>query len=408
MKYLILGAGPSGLSFANALLKHGISDFLVLEAEDVAGGLCRSEIVDGSPIDIGGGHFLDIRRPAVNHFLFQFMPENEWQMFERNSQILIHGQSIHHPIEANIWEFDLESQIRYLKSIASAGCNTGQKMPQKFTEWITWKLGSKIARDYMIPYNQKMFGTDLDDLGTYWLEKLPDVSFENTLRSCLMKKAYGTQPGHAKFYYPKRYGYGELWKRMADALGNRIQYGKKIRKIDFDNRAVIDENGMVYSSCIIINTIPWSEFQSVVGMPNELKESIQHLKYSSIQIDYQEDSMETDAHWIYIPDINKGYHRILVRHNFCMGSRGYWTETNGGRRGLNNVCSSFRYFNKFAYPLNTMRKPEIMKKLLEWSMAQGVYGLGRWGEHQHYNSDAVVERALSLANKLEMNGKTGL
>ena len=408
MKYLILGAGPSGLSFANALLKHGISDFLVLEAEDVAGGLCRSEIVDGSPIDIGGGHFLDIRRPAVNQFLFQFMPENEWQMFERNSQILIHGQSIHHPFESNIWEFDLESQIRYLKSIASAGCNTGQKMPQKFTEWITWKLGSRIARDYMIPYNQKMFGTDLDDLGTYWLEKLPDVSFENTLRSCLMKKAYGTQPGHAKFYYPKRYGYGELWKRMADALGSKIQYGKKIRKIDFDNRAVIDERGMVYSSCMIINTIPWSEFQSVVGMPNELKESIQHLKYSSIQIDYQEDSMETDAHWIYIPDMNKGYHRILVRHNFCIGSRGYWTETNGGRLGLNNVCSSFHYFNKFAYPLNTRRKPEVMKKLLEWSMAHGVYGLGRWGEHHHYNSDAVVERALSLANKLEMNGKTGL
>ena len=55
----------------------------------------------------------------------------------------------------------------------------------------------------MLPYNEKMFGDDLDALGTYWLEKLPDVSFEDTLRSCLTHKAYGKQPGHANFLYPK-------------------------------------------------------------------------------------------------------------------------------------------------------------------------------------------------------------
>lgn len=44
---------------------------------------------------------------------------------------------------------------------------------------------------------------DLDELGTYWLEKLPNVSFEETLRSCLEHKPYGTLPGHAQFYYPK-------------------------------------------------------------------------------------------------------------------------------------------------------------------------------------------------------------
>lgn len=34
-----------------------------------------------------------------------------------------------------------------------------------------------------------------------------------------------------------------------------------------------------------------------------------------------------------------------------------------------------------------------------------IYGLGRWGEWEHYNSDVVVERAVDLANKLlEGNG----
>lgn len=55
MKYLILGGGPAGLTFANRLKQKGETSFLVLEHEEIAGGLCRSVEVDGSPFDIGGG-----------------------------------------------------------------------------------------------------------------------------------------------------------------------------------------------------------------------------------------------------------------------------------------------------------------------------------------------------------------
>ena len=57
MRYLILGSGPAGLTFANKLLQAGEDSFLVLEREHTAGGLCRSVDVDGSPFDIGGGFF---------------------------------------------------------------------------------------------------------------------------------------------------------------------------------------------------------------------------------------------------------------------------------------------------------------------------------------------------------------
>ena len=60
MKFLILGAGPAGLTFANKLKEAGETDFLVLEKEQEAGGLCRSIWIDGAPLDIGGGHILDV------------------------------------------------------------------------------------------------------------------------------------------------------------------------------------------------------------------------------------------------------------------------------------------------------------------------------------------------------------
>ena len=401
VEYLILGAGAAGLTVANRLKELGVDSFYVLESEKEAGGLCRSVITDGSPIDIGGGHFLDVRRPEVNKFLFQFMPCEEWNIFERDSRIEVMGENINHPMEANIWQMSVDSQIAYLTSIFKAGCNQGEKMPLRFTEWIRWKLGDKIADDYMLPYNSKMFGEALDSLGTYWLDKLPNVSFEETLRSCLEKKAYGKQPGHASFYYPKKYGYGELWRRMAEALSDRLICNKKAEEIDFIKKHVKTQDGSIYQAEKIIVTIPWNSVKVLRGMPEELYKKVRMLKHTGVEIRYHKENMDTKAHWIYYPDPALSYHRILVRSNFCTGSRGYWTETNLTRvKEEEGQISAGSFRNEYAYPLNTIGKQEIMKELLAWTMTRSVYGLGRWGEHEHYNSDRTVELALKMAEDL--------
>ena len=64
VKYLILGAGPSGLTLANALYQKGERSILLLEKENEAGGLCRSKDVDGWALDIGGGRPLGVELGA--------------------------------------------------------------------------------------------------------------------------------------------------------------------------------------------------------------------------------------------------------------------------------------------------------------------------------------------------------
>lgn len=405
VKYLILGAGPAGLTFANRLKELSEDSFLVLEKEQEAGGLCRSVMVDGSPFDIGGGHFLDVRRPAVNTFLFRFMPKEEWKLFERDSRIVIGDQQVGHPLEANIWQLPVDSQVEVLSSIARSGCNSGKQKPGKFKDWIIWKLGDRIAEMYMLPYNRKMFADELDELGTYWLEKLPDVSFEDTLRSCLEHRAYGKQPGHASFYYPEKYGYGELWLRMAAEIASNILYQVDVTGIDLEKKTVTAADGRIWEAEYIITTIPWRSFETIEGMPQEIASSVKKLKSSAIETRYIGEMLDTKAQWLYIPDEKKPYHRILVRHNFCQGSRGYWLETRKERVLLYREEAEFTYMNEYAYPLNTVGKPEIMDRLLGFCRTKGVYGLGRWGEHCHYNSDLVVELALKLAEKMYEESK---
>ena len=400
-KYLILGAGPAGLAFARTLLDRGETSFLVLEKEDEAGGLCRSTMVDGSPLDIGGGHFLDVRRPKVNELLFRFLPKEEWTLFERDSRIEVDHVTIGHPFEANIWQMPLEKQVDYLESIAKAGCNSEVQMPEKFVDWITWKLGDQIAKDYMIPYNKKMFADELNELGTYWLEKLPDVSFKETLLSCLTHKPYGTQPGHAQFYYPKEYGYGEVWLRLADSMKEHMVYQCPVVEMDCETKIVTGGNGETYQAEKIITTIPWTSFQKIDNLPEDLSEGIISLKSSAVEVRYCPDNMDTEAQWIYYPDEKLPYHRILVRHNFCQGSKGYWMETRKERVDMFKPDdSAYRYLNEYAYPLNTIQKPQIMDGLLAFMKEKQIFGLGRWGEHNHYNSDVTVERAMNLAEEL--------
>ncbi len=404
-KYLILGAGPSGLTLGRKLKDNGENDFIILEKESVAGGLCRSEDVDGKPLDIGGGHFLDVRRPAVCEFVFRFMPENEWNVYERDSRIRIHGQEVGHPFEANIWQLPEELQNRYLESIKNAGCNTGEEKPEKFTDWIRWKLGDEIADNYMLPYNSKMFSETLDELGTYWLEKLPNVSYEETLQSCREHRSFGTQPGHARFYYPKEYGYGEPFKRIADNMADHMVYGAAVEELDLENRTVTCSDGEEYCADKIITTIPWDCMQ-LKGVSEEMTEAVQGLKSSAVEIRYVPEDCGTLAHWVYVPDPEVRYHRILCRSNFCTDSDGYWVETVKKRAegyADSDWRDNFAYMNEYAYPLNTIDKPRQINLIIEEAKGKGVIALGRWGEHEHYNSDVIMEKAMALADELINN-----
>ncbi len=399
MKYLILGAGPAGLTMAH-MLKRKNKSFLVIEKEKEAGGLCRSRTVNGYPLDIGGGHFLDTRNQTVTDFLFEFIPKEEWNIFERDSRIFVNGQYVSHPLEANIWQFPKEIQEEYLESIKNAGCNKGEPMPQLFVDWIYWKLGEKIAKDYMIPYNRKIFAEDLNKLGTYWLEKLPNVSYEETLKSCKEKKAFGKQPGHATFYYPAKFGYGELWLRMAEEIKEHILYEKEVKMLDMTMKTITTADGEQYQGDIIINTIPWNSFRIDDLSAEVLQGAIDQLKHNSVEIRYFDDTRENKAQWIYYPQEELPYHRCLLRNNFVPGAGGYWTETRQERTKDFKEEGNYKYLNEYAYPLNTIGKEEAIEKILKYSAAKGIYGLGRWGEHRHYNSDVVVERALKMGKML--------
>lgn len=392
VRFCILGAGPSGLAFAATLARAKCDSFVVLEKEAVAGGLCRSAMVDGSPLDIGGGHFLDLRRTKVLDFLFRYMPRAEWAEFDRVATIRIRSSEVEHPLEGNLWQLPVADQIDFLESIAVAPCNRGEPEPATFAEWIRWKLGSRIADEYMVPYNQKLWSIPLTDLASDWIHKLPSVSFRQTLESCLVRKAGGALPAHGRFLYPRAHGYGEVWTRIAASLGDRFIPNYTLRSIDVDQRMVNDD----FQADVLVSTIPWHTWKTIAPLPAAVTAAVDGLVHTSVDVDYHGDNLPSRAHWIYEPDENLRHHRLLLRHNFCAGSRGHWTEANAKRSG---AATGPRFHNPYAYPVSTVGKEARLATILDWASAHAIVGLGRWGTWEHINSDVAVEQAMASAER---------
>lgn len=392
VRYVILGAGPSGLSFAHALRSMGEESFLLLEKEIEPGGLCRSADVDGKPLDIGGGHFLDERRTEVLDFLFQFMPASEWNRFSRIARIRVRDTEIDHPIEANLWQLSTEDQLDFIESVAKAGSVAGTPMPEPFSEWIDWKLGGLIAGEYMKPYNQKLWSCDLSELSTYWLHKLPSVCFREVVESCLRKKACGTLPAHGTFLYPKSFGYGEVWKRMGNLLGDRLRCGSEFTELNIKDKIV--NSAIQYE--LLVSTVPWPCWIGRTQLPPEVVNAIRILRHAAIRVGYHPENIASDAHWIYEPAERLAHHRLLLRHNFCQGAKGHWTETNLSRVRDANTGSWF-HDNPYAYPASTVGKPAAMQTIANWATQHQITLLGRWGKWEHMNSDVAVAEALEAA-----------
>jgi len=180
---------------------------------------------------------------------------------------------------------------------------------------------------------------------------------------------------------------------MADSLGDHFVTNCRVDKIDLVNRVVNGE----YKYDELITTIPWTNWRAWSVLPAEIDRAVGRLLYTSVNVDYCAENEATDSHWTYEPSEEISYHRILFRHNFCPGARGYWTETNARRA---RSSGQFHQHNEFAYPVNSIGKPDAMATIYRWAVANHILALGRWGTWEHMNSDVAVDLAMRAADTL--------
>lgn len=410
--YIILGAGITGLTLLKKLKEKGYNNILGLEAEKEAGGLCRTFYVDGHACDIGG-HFFQTKYKDVEEFVFSNFPKDQmYQINPRISKIRIDGQDIDYPLEANIWQLPINKQIEYLISVVRNGEALGKPEPKNYEEWIRWKLGDKICDEYLIPYNNKLWGVPSNEMDVDWLHKIPRIEVEEILKDSLERtQDVEKYPAHIRPYYPTFGGYGRVMEAIAKDINDFIKFNTKVQKLVYDENEKVWLVNDEFKAKNIINTTPWPDLFEAMGKPEAISKPIERIKYNKLVISLFE-TKEDDLpyHWRYRPEPEQQHHREFFIHNFALDSkpRGVFTETNADRFDSDNLTfpgqNLFNYTTPAAYPLPLIGKTKAITEILEYFRPKHLYGVGRWGEHQHHNHDVCMKHAIDFVAEIDNQG----
>jgi hypothetical protein len=102
-----------------------------------------------------------------------------------------------------------------------------------------------------------------------------------------------------------------------------------------------------------------------------------------------------------MPALELSHHRAFYIHNFAPHSSptGLYRETNL-KRWKDGAGDIYHHVNRHAYPIPTLGWAKSIERVLSFGESRGIFGLGRWGQWQYFNSDVCVHEAMRLAEKL--------
>lgn len=299
---VIIGAGMSGLATAAAL---GTSaNYVVFERDSAIGGYCKTVKKDGFVWDYSG-HFFHFKHADIEQWLRMRMPGQNIRKIEKKSYISYAGRQIDFPFQKNIHQLPQQEFIDCLHDLYFARA-TGQPPPEtNFKEMLYARFGRAIAEKFLIPYNEKLYATDLATLDRGAMGRFfPHADLTDIIKNM---KAADNASYNATFTYPEG-GAIEYVKAIAtDVTPEAIRLSEGVERIDLDRRVVVTNRGE-YRYQRIVSTVPFPVLLQLCG------ETIDRSVFSWNQVlvfNFGFDGKGlSGVHWVYYPDRSLPFYRI--------------------------------------------------------------------------------------------------
>ncbi len=324
--YLILGAGPTGLGAALRLDELGL-DWMLLEAEDHAGGLATSFVDDqGFTWDLGG-HVQFSHYDRFDRYMDLALGPDGWLTHQRESWVWIRDRFVPYPFQNNLHRLDPADRWACVEGLWQAvqaldGSVQGLDKPANFAAWMERTMGPGICDLFLKPYNFKVWAYPPSTMDANWMgERVAVPDLKAVMRSiCLNQDDVGWGPNKV-FRFPVRGGTGAVWKALAARLpAARMRYGSRVARVEPEGRAVHTEAGDTIRARHILSTIPLNHLIRMSGGWVEAA-TADRLVYSSthvvgIGIEGQPPEALRTKCWMYFPEAHSPYYRITVFTNY--------------------------------------------------------------------------------------------
>ena len=303
VKYLIIGAGISGLTFAN----YADGDYLIIEKEDEVGGYCRT-IKRKDYVWDYAGHFFHFSTDELKKKFLDSVDPDEIKYKDKNTKIIYKGDLIDYPFQTNIHQLEKEEFIDCPYDLFH---REEKEEYSSFLDMLYGKFGKSIVEKFLKPYNEKLYAVDLttldkDAMGRFFPYADIPAIIDN------MKANKDSTSYNNSFLYPKS-GAGSFIQILYDALDkSKVLLRHRVTKINNEEKTAELDDGSKISYEYLINTSPLNEFLSYFEEEEfeKLRQSLSYNKVLVFNLGFNKKSKYTQEHWFYIPDKGVNFYRI--------------------------------------------------------------------------------------------------
>jgi len=216
---VVIGGGPAGLTAGYELTKFDLRP-VVLEKENLVGGLARTESYKGFHFDMGGHRFFTKVEEVKK--MWQDVLGGEFLRRPRLSRIYYNGKFFFYPLKP----LNALLGLGFFQSILIVlSFIRWQLFPHKredtFEQWVTNRFGRRLFLTFFKTYTEKVWGISCSELKAEWAaQRIKDLSLKTALLSMFIKPKNTIKTLIEEFDYP-RYGPGMMWDAVKDEIERR-------------------------------------------------------------------------------------------------------------------------------------------------------------------------------------------
>lgn len=437
----VVGGGLAGLSTAYHILKKSEDlRITVLESSGRVGGLLKSEVVSGYLFDVGGSHIMFSKNQDKLNEMLSFLRGNYVKHY-RNTKVYYKETYVKYPFENGLHELSPEERFECVWGAVEAyikRLKNEPREPRNFLEWLPYVFGEGIANKYLIPYNEKIWKTDLSEITLEWVEgRVPTPPLKEIIMSAVGINVEG-YTHQLTFYYPSLGGIEALIRGLLNEIlgSGRVEVltNQEVMRVSSPskNKLLIETRDSCFECASIIYTASLKRscdvFRDILGELSRELEKLRSVPIAVVGLGIRGEVRP--YHWVYLPEKKHLPHRIAVLSNF---------SRNNAPPGRASIIAEISFENedelksmpedrlvrksyedileiglvknpelevgvvwrwRDAYIVYDKNRSEIIKEVDDELRKLGIFINGRFGSWEYLNMDSVYMKSEKIAEEV--------
>jgi protoporphyrinogen oxidase len=317
VRFLVVGAGVTGLAFADRVGKD--ASYLVVEADREIGGYCKTITKDGFVWDYSG-HFFHFRHPEIEADLVGRMAGQKVLRIAKDSRIYWPGAE--GPFGTGWIDFPFQKNIHQLPRADFVDClhdlyfRDAMAKPESFGEMLYARFGKGIADRFLVPYNEKLYATDLSALDVDAMGRFfPHADLPDVIRN--MKRADNASY-NATFTYPEGGAIQYVHALATGVDAAKIALGERLVSIDLAKKVATTSKREIRFEHVV-SSAPFADLLRIAGVAHDLGVySYNQVLVFNLGFDRKGPS---GVHWAYFPQRDVSFYRVGFYDNIFGAER---------------------------------------------------------------------------------------